>query len=236
MRAATDGQRNGAAKVWSLPTQHTPAALQARWPELARQLERIGAVDHPHVVALWEWGLVEGHGALWVVMERLAPGDPTPANDVEAMVPSAAALFHGLSRAHAAGVLHGDLKPANLVWTKDRGPVMVDFSVLGPDPAPGSPRWMAPECLAGQPASAAADVYSLGQCLLERCTGRRAFAVVGAGPGRLIDLLAHKRAADPLDPGDSWPAAFRQAIRRATDADPGRRPTAAELADLLGNP
>jgi predicted Ser/Thr protein kinase len=153
----------------------------------------------------------------------------------------------GMSAAHAQGVVHGDLKPANVLVTSDGIAKIVDFGMARRDaktrsgeqtelwrPTPsggisGTPAYMAPEQALGQPPSQASDVFSLGLIIYEAVTGRRA-----RGEGNILELL---RRIDHEDPGQfavQAPEPFAGILRQALTADPTeRRITMAQIADRL---
>jgi serine/threonine protein kinase len=181
---------------------------------MRRRFRREGAVlkaiDHPAVVRLLEVGVqadglvflvteyVEGHS----LAERLSIG-PLDLDAADVMVE---ALCGGLGAAHEHGVLHGDLKPANVLWPEDGGPRLVDFGaskVLGLDrltatgEISGTPAYMAPEVLTGKAdVDQRIDVYGLGVVLYEALSGKRPF------DDRHVGRLMMK-----IDAGDCLPIA-----------------------------
>ena len=207
---------------------------------------------HPNVVAVFDTG--EHDGIPFIVMERLPGGtlaqeiakgplSPERATDVAVQVLGA------LGAAHAAGIVHRDVKPGNVLLTD--GPVVKvgDFGIAkgaeGLDRTTagtvlGTPCYVAPERLAGEPATAAADIYSVGVLLYEALAGVSPFTApdamgvahqVSTGAGR--PLLSVRPDVDPelaavvdramaLDPHErfSSAAAMTAALQPAeADAD-----------------
>jgi hypothetical protein len=198
----------------------------------------LGRLAHPNVVAVHDADEVDG--ALYIVME-LAPGAPLRAWSAAdhpwreiADVMRQAAL--GLAAIHAAGVVHRDVKPDNLIIGGDRVRV-VDFGVAAREhasatgPIAGTPLYMAPEVLAGEAATEASDQFSFGVTLYEALHGDRPHRAM-----HKAELLAAARgAADaPRPPGSSVPGWLHAIAIRALAADPARRfPSMAALADEL---
>jgi len=164
-----------------------PPELRAQLIERLRQEARAAAtVSHPSIVTLHDMGEDEQVGLYLVferiqgptLRERLQQGALPPA-EVAAL---ARALGTALSHAHAAGVLHRDVKPENVMLSAT-GPKLTDFGIARlPDSTLtrattvlGTPAYGAPEALASATFSAQSDEFSLAATLYEALTGRRAF-------------------------------------------------------------
>ncbi|MBN9517995.1 serine/threonine protein kinase [bacterium] len=169
-----------------------------------------------------------------------------------------ARLASALDYAHRHGVLHRDVKPANVLLTAEGEPLLADFNVGccskldGAGPAAffgGSLAYMSPEHLEAfnpahpRPAESLdgrADVYGLAVTLWELATGTRPFpdeAVPGDWPATLAALVARRHAGPPAEAVAALPAdvpGLRELLLRCLEADPDRRPaTAGELAREL---
>jgi serine/threonine-protein kinase len=227
------------------------ARERKRWLSEARCGTR---VSHPNIVQVH--GADEADGWLYLVLEFVSGGSlkdrlagPLPARAAaELMMPVAAAM----TAVHAAGLLHLDLKPSNILldsavdaaWT-DACPKVADFGIARPltdlgasstsTAGPwGTPSYMAPEQVAGDRAGLgpAADIYALGAILYELVTGRPPF--LAASP---IDTLNQIREAEPASPrrlNSSVPRDLDTICLRCLRKDPNRRyPSAQALADDL---
>lgn len=154
---------------------------------------------HPHVVRVLHFDIDPGSEHPFIVMEllsgptldqllpRLPSGLPWP--DIQAI---GGAMLSAVAYCHRLGTLHGDIKPGNIL-VGDGGTHLFDFG-LGRNPEERlpqidperfqawTPRYAAPEIVRGEPLSPAADVYSLGQVLLELCGARRGDKPLGRRP------------------------------------------------------
>ncbi len=215
---------------------------------VAREAATLQRLRHPGIVHVHRAG--DAGGRPWLLMELLGGCDLTrytrPARRLPEPVVAAIGerLARALAHAHAQGVVHRDLKPANVMvdWAADRI-VLTDFGVaavsgLGDAERTrtgvllGSPSYMAPELLAGQPAAPASDLYALGVMLFELLTGRLPFDAPGLG--ELLRQVAMAPAPDPasLQPGVS--PALAATVRGLLSKSPADRPRdASALADTL---
>jgi eukaryotic-like serine/threonine-protein kinase len=213
---------------------------------LRREAAVLAELDHPNIVRILEV-LPDGDG-LAIVMQH-APGGSL-ADRLEqrgplspaALVALAAPVADALASAHRRGVLHRDVKPANILFTSDGLPLLSDFGIARqagarPLTAPdatglGTAEYLDPAVAEGAEPDERSDVYALGVTCYEALAGRRPFE--GATP------LAVLRAADrgdapPLPSSASGiPPALVTVVERAMARDPALRFTsAAELAEAL---
>ena len=219
----------------------SPAALAPGLAE-ARAAARL---EHPHVGTVYDVGESE-RGQRFIAMAYY-PGETLKARLAHGPLPSidalrvAAQVAGALAVAHAAGIVHCDVKPANVLFDAEGGARLADFGVarLLADgaAAPGSPAgtraYMSPEQARGDAVHAAADLWALGVMLHEMLTGRRPHAAAsGDDPEASLDaglappvraLVAAMLAPDPRRrPPDA--ATVRRALDALIDADaPARR-------------
>ncbi|MGZ4201793.1 MAG: serine/threonine-protein kinase [Thermoleophilaceae bacterium] len=216
--------------------------------EMERRLHRearLGAsLNHPNLVSVFDTETYD-EGVL-VVMEyvegetlrdALKRGPLPLRRSLEILRALASALDH----AHVQGIVHRDVKPANVLLGPAGTVKLADLGIgIAADDtrltrtgmALGTPAYMAPEQLEGQRVTAAADVYSLGAVAFELLSGRRAHE--GDNP---IEVARRATGGPPPDLRDAWPGApagAAQAIQRAMALRPSaRQATAGELADDL---
>ncbi|WP_159571929.1 serine/threonine-protein kinase [Curtobacterium sp. 18060] len=227
--------------------------------EVAVKVFRIGPVDHgeraraeseiqtlatlrsPTLVTLYDAALDDEDGDSYLVMElvpgsdlatrlREGPLDPTTAARVGSQVAD------GLSAVHAQGIVHRDVKPANVLLERDGTHVkLADFGiallrdasrVTGTGTVMGTAAYLAPEQVLAQEITGKADVYALGLVLLECMTGKTPF------PGSAIESATARLTRSP-EIDQHLPTAWRTLLHVMTAQDPSERPSAAEAAERL---
>lgn len=137
---------------------------------LKREVRTAALLAGPGIVRVFDASPAEG----WIALEWIARGsirDRLRAGDVQALLPIRAwakPLSRALSRVHAAGIVHGDLKPANILLRGPSEPVIGDFGIAheaGAPSEPGSAGYVSPERLAGHPYDPKDDIYGFGRIL-----------------------------------------------------------------------
>jgi serine/threonine-protein kinase len=172
------------------------------------------AASHPRLVQVFGGGEDPAAGVAWLAMECL-PGGPAPLS-----LATFGQLLEALACLHAGGIVHADIKPANLLATSDGGLKLGDFGLArragSAAPAHGTPRYMSPEQMRGCAIGPASDVFSAGAILFELACGRKVF------DGTPFDIVRQVLAASPsapLPPG----APLEALVRRALARDPAER-------------
>jgi len=199
----------------------------------------LARVSHPALVTVHDVGL-DPNGPYLV--EEFVPGrslaqflrdqgplPPLSTGEIGAVVADA------LAAVHAAGMLHRDLKPGNLMLTPTGGVKVLDLGIAwaadwtplsGVGEILGTAAYVSPEQIAGGPIDARSDLYSLGVVLYEMLTGRPPFS------GTTLELLDHhaRQAPRPLRSirGDV-PERLADVVERCLDKDPDRRPATARM-------
>ena len=206
-----------------------------------REARLAAALSHPNLVAVYDVG--EEDGLPYIVMEyvegetlaelmaRTGPMQPERAVDLVLQVCA------GLEHAHAAGLVHRDIKPQNLLVRHDDVVKVADFGIARTLQATqltqvgtvlGTAAYLAPEQAAGERVTAAADIYSLGAVAFELLSGRTPYEFES-----LADLVVKQRQPPP--PLRDVPPDVERAVLRALAFNPADRPpSAAALAQELG--
>jgi eukaryotic-like serine/threonine-protein kinase len=220
----------------------TAAASQDIYRRTLREAKAAARLNHPGVVTVFD--VVEEDGIPWIVME-LVPArslDRVIAEDGPLQPLQAARvgerLVSALACAHAAGVLHRDVKPGNVLIGTDDAVVLTDFGIATRpgDPAltqvgmvVGTPGFTAPERTRGHSATPASDLWSLGATLYTAVEGRGPFERPG-GSAAIMAAVAHEDAPRAPSAGPLGPV-----IDALLRADPAGRPDAAATARLLAD-
>lgn len=222
-----DLQREVALKLLRVDGVTAGTAANAR---VLAEARRIARVRHPHVVHVYGAERHEERIGIWMELVRGRSLDEIVRADGPLSAAAAAAIGADLCGAvgavHAAGLLHRDIKAQNVIRDESGRSVLMDFGAGEERDAAkarlaGTPLYIAPEVLAGRPASAASDVYSLGVLLY--------YAVSGAFPvqaGSVEGLAAAHRTGSrrPLrEAAPHVPPAFARIVERALLADPSAR-------------
>ena len=232
--------RQVAVKEVCLPgpmTSQDRSVLRERSLREARVAARL---THPGVVTVHD--VIEAEGSPWIIME-LVPSRSLAqvlAEDGPLSPARAAALgmtlLEALGSAHAAGVVHRDVKPGNILVSPEDRAVLTDFGIATLDGDPrltqagmvmGTPGFCAPERIRGEPASPASDLWSLGATLYAAVEGRGPFE----GQGSAMAVLASIVHGDP--PPATRAGSLEPVILALMKRDPAARPDAAGARRLL---
>jgi serine/threonine-protein kinase len=218
-------------------------ARSAGGASLGREEEALTSIHHPGVVRVLGRAFTDDGRPVGVL--ELVGGESLASRLARGALPVAPALLvargiaEALAAAHAAGVVHGDLKPANVMVRPDESVVLLDFGAAA-SPVPGgngcggiagTPAYLAPEQIDGAAASPASDVFALGVIVHEALAGARPF--VGEGVQQLLFQIAYAQPPDLREVAPHVPAAVCAASAACLSKDPAARPSAAQLVGLL---
>ncbi|MHC4394240.1 MAG: protein kinase domain-containing protein [Planctomycetota bacterium] len=213
--------------------------------QFLREARAAAQIEHPNVVRIYE--ISEHEGWWYIAMEMLEGGNlrevikaagPLTVPRACAFVADAAAA---LDIAHNLGIVHRDIKPTNLMLTRQGRCKLTDFSLVRlndpndpfdfTDKAVGSPQFMAPEMIQRRKQTSAIDVYSLGATLYYALTGRPPYT------GRKLEEILKKHMEAPVPEVRAvlpqCPATLDILVQRAMAKNPNDRPTAGDLTAAL---
>ncbi|MGP0222079.1 serine/threonine-protein kinase [Paenarthrobacter sp. NCHU4564] len=211
-----------------------------------RELEIHSRLKHRNVVRIRDGGravLDQGSGEArnFLVMELVDGQDLrsiTHAGPVSSLRTAAwmTDIASALAHVHRRGVIHNDVKPGNILVdfsrTHDGEARLTDFGIAlssrhqAPGSSSGTPHYLSPEEVAGEPATAASDIYSLGLVALECLTGTKAF------PGPPLESMVARTLTEPRIPGTVL-RRWSMVLHAMTDPSPEARPTAREATRML---
>ncbi|MBV6754819.1 serine/threonine-protein kinase [Rhodococcus opacus] len=232
--AQPDLDRTVAVKV--LTADLDPENLE-RFLREQRAMGRLSG--HPHIVNIMQVGTT-GTGKPYIVMQfhphdsldtQIRRRGPIPWNDALRL---GVKLSGALETAHRVGILHRDVKPANILVTAYGEPQLTDFGIARMPGAfetatgtvTGSPAFTAPEVLSGRTPTAASDVYSLGATLFTAITGHAAFER-REGEELIAQFLRITTQPGPDLRREDIPEDVSALIERVMSRDPRQRPTSA---------
>lgn len=208
--------------------------FQARF---VREAQAAGILNHPSIVTVHDIGVDEPSGMSFIAMEYvegsnlkevLAQGRPLSfeqAGDIVAQV------AEGLDFAHTKGIVHRDVKPANIILLDGNRAKITDFGIAKITSGVanltttgqflGTPNYMAPEQIKGTPVDGRSDIFSLGICLYECLTHRKPFG------GDSLTSISYKIVHEPFPPlheiNPTIPEGFADVVMHCLEKDPAKR-------------
>lgn len=246
--------RGGMGEVWSAHDTDLdrPVALKFLYFEtlaslgahqITREAKAASALNHPGIVTIHE--VVQTEPAFAIVME-LVEGEPLrelcgkPNRPSEVMA-AGVQIAEALAAAHAGGIVHGDIKPENILLRRDRYVKVLDFGLarkisvdaisFGSSTMLGTLRYLSPEQARGKTLTPASDVFSLGLVLYELTAGHHPFAA--ASPLDTAQAILTKEPASLCSISSSVPARLDGLIRAMLAKDAAARPSAQQVARKL---
>ncbi len=226
------------------PSVGREVAIKVVRPELADdprfirrfevEAQTVARLEHPHIVPLFDYW--REPGGAYLVMRYLRGGSaenrliaegPLQLSDVGRVVDE---IGGALAVAHAAGIVHRDVKPANILFDENGNSYLADFGIAvaggsGSDlelTSAGSPLYVSPEQIRDGQSSQSSDIYALGVVIYELLTATTPYPNVSS-IDELFELKVHGRPAAAADLRPDLPASIDQVILRATDPSPDDR-------------
>jgi serine/threonine protein kinase len=205
--------------------------------QFLREAQIIGRLAHPYIVGLYDVG-TDSNGVPYFVMEyvegktleKVMDAGPLP---LEKAVLWAADLAAAISRAHRAKIIHGDIKPANILITKDGQVKLGDFGIArfatqvsSSGTLMGTPAYLSPEQIQGETQDTRSDLFSLGIILYQMTTGVRPFN--GTSVSAVCAQIVAVTPPPPSSHNPSLPAAFDHIVMRCLAKNPADRYATAE--------
>jgi len=233
-----------AVKLFATPDSMTTADRVRQ----EREIRLLSMLSHPGLVPLYDAGThdFEDGPHRFIVMELIA--DTTLLRRLASgalhnyeVADLGAQLADALAYVHSRGIVHRDVKPANILINDEgasgfaRSVKLTDFGVAhfvdgsrltNDGTIIGTAAYLSPEQVAGEPIGFATDVYSLGLVLLESLTGKQEYS------GTLIEAALARLRHDPHVPDEVGPD-WKDLLAKMTHRDPARRPTAVAVANAL---
>ncbi len=231
-------------------------SLHGRWSDdpvararFEREARAAAAINHPHVVGVYDYGAHQGSAYLVLryveggtLRRQLTAHGRLSADEATRIVGQ---ILAGLDAIHAAGLVHRDVKPENVLVGTDGLLRITDFGIVVAAVDPrltthgqiwGTPAYMAPEQALGRPVSPATDVYAVGIVLFELLTGRLPFIGNEAAAVALAQVSFPPPALGEVNPATDAAPALEAVLRRALAKDPRQRyQTAAAMAQALAS-
>jgi serine/threonine protein kinase len=211
----------------------------------------IGQLSHPRIVKLHDVGIDETSGSPYLVMEFVV--GQTLEKHVAAKKPElqqvyswGAALARALAYAHEQGIIHGDIKPANIMINQDGRVMLTDFGiarfaahVTQAGGLRGTPAYLSPEQIEGKPTDGRSDIFSLGIVLYQLATGQRPFQ--SDSVDAVCAQILKAKITPPTKVNPMLPRAFDGIIERCLARNPANRYAngeilSTELEALAGQP
>ncbi|MEO8335280.1 MAG: serine/threonine-protein kinase [bacterium] len=213
-----------------------------------REAQSIAAISHPNVVQIFGVGELPDGRPYFIMQyvaggsmaERLAKSGPLPVEMAETVIGDVAAA---LNAAHRRGIIHRDVKPANVLWDEDGERATVsdfgiatlqpteenenDIRITGSGMAVGSPAYMSPEQILAEPVTVKSDVYALGLLGYELLTARGPYHATK--PSDVVAAHLRDTPRRLSEVRSDTPDALQELMLRCLSKDPEDRPSAEEV-------
>ena len=202
-----------------------------------REAQAAGILNHPSIVTVFDIGQDDGSGMNFIAMEYvegqnlkevLAQGKTLHFDQIAELI---AQVAEALDFAHSKGIVHRDVKPANIILLEGQRAKIMDFGIakIASGVANltttgqflGTPNYMAPEQIKGSPVDGRTDIFSLGICLYESLTRRKPFG------GESLTSISYKIVHEPFPPlheiNPQIPNGFEEVVANCLAKEPAKR-------------
>lgn len=205
--------------------------------QFLREAQIIGRLAHPSIVSLYDVG-IDAEGMPYFVMEYVEGNTLEKALEAGPLPMERAAIWAtdlaaALSRAHRAKIIHGDVKPANILITQDGQLKLGDFGIAriatqvsSSGRVMGTPSYLSPEQILGNTQDTRSDLFSLGIILYQMATGVRPFS--GSSVGAVCAQIITAEPPPPSHYNPALPREFDRVVMRCLEKDPKHRYATAE--------
>ena len=208
-------------------------AREEQLARVGREAKAAGRLNHPNIITIYD--VIREDDQTYIVMQfvdgqtlqgLIESGRTFSPRDVVGLLKPVA---EALDYAHAGGIVHRDVKPANILIDRDGKPFLADFgvarmetsTVTGPGTAIGTLSYMSPEQVMGKAVDGRADFFALGVILYELLAGRKPFA--GDNLSTIVYKIVHEEPPSLAEANRDLPCGYEAVIRRALAKDPDAR-------------
>ena len=209
--------------------KHDLATNSDFFESFVNEAKTIAKLNHENIVQVYD--IEELYRTVFIIMERLTG---TMLDDLlrsifklpaKRVVSFLIQIAKGLEYAHKNGIVHQDIKPANIIILPDDRIKILDFGLacsMGSENfLTGTPYYMSPEQVQCFPVDQRSDIYSLGLVVYEMLTGRRPFE--GKNQWKVMEMRTEREIPDPLELIPNMPGTLRDFILKACAREPGKR-------------
>ena len=218
--------------IKALPLHDLDEDGKEQYARFKREAQAAARLHHPNIVSAFDYG--ETESSAYIVMEFL-PGPslksvlgPREPLSLERIGTIMQGLLAGLQHSHSRGVVHRDIKPANIVFSADGEVKITDFGIAHLDTSGitragsvlGTPAYMAPEQVLGDPVDGRTDLFSAGVVLYEMLTGRRPFE---GSTSSIMHKIVNLHPPQPSSLAATLSARIDAVIAKALAKDPHER-------------